>query len=105
MYANQLADGLPGQTFANPLLQQDTLNEIINTFELPANDPCQDRSITKVQVTKPLYNVKYNKKGELAHVEWDERWTFDHCGKPWVYSIGYMFDRPMGGWTFVVSLE
>jgi hypothetical protein len=103
-FAIQLAEGLPGETMADPLLQRDVMNYLVNVFEMIADSPCPDRRIANTEVIEDPHDLRW--EGEtLVYAAWAERWTVDRCGSPVSYIVEYVFDAATGGTTFGIGLE
>ena len=103
-FAIQLAEGLPGETAADPLLQRDVMNYLVNIFEMIADSPCPDRRIANTEVIEDPHDLRW--EGEtLVYAAWAERWTVDRCGTLESYLVEYVFDASTGGTTFGLGLE
>ena len=103
-FAIQLAEGLPGGTMADPLLQRDVMDYLVNIFEMMADSPCQDRRIANIEVIEELHDLRW--EGEtLVYAAWAERWTVDRCGSPVRYRVEFVFDASTGGTTFGIGIE
>jgi len=103
-FAVQLVEGLPGETIADPLLQRDVMNYLVNIFEMMADTPCQNRRIANTEVIEDPHDLRW--EGEmLVYGAWAERWSVDRCGTLVPYRVEYVYDAAEGGTTFGLGLE
>lgn len=94
---------MPGQTFANPPMQDLVMKDIIGALAAKkCSDPAQIIPVDTVpgKETKPR---KIDQKGMLVEGVWKETWTLKACGKPVSATVDFTADGK-GGMTHKVKL-
>ena len=90
--ANTTRSVVPGQTLGSPLLQRDTMDQLLSSDRIAAPD-CRQRTIINTEVLEKV-------DGD----SWKERWSLDRCGKIIHYEIRYTADGKGGtSFTFLVG--
>jgi len=88
---------VPGDTRGTPLLQRDTMTQLLFMDRAMASD-CKDRKIVNTAVVEPPKDAQI-KGGRMMTGGWKERWSMDRCGTVVIYDVQYTADGKGG--TFI----
>jgi hypothetical protein len=96
--AGAAAGKFPGHSLSSPMLQRDTLSQLIVTDKIAAGAAqvkCQDRTVVNTEVIEQPQDVRREGK-RLLQGRWTERWTLDRCGSLVLYRVAYSADGKSG---------
>ena len=92
-----LASVVPGGTIGTPLLQRDTMNQLL-FMDRAFDADCKNRKIVNTEVLERPKDSQVS-RGRLVGGSWKERWSVDRCGTVVTYDVQYTADGKGG--TFI----